>query len=247
MEVWQVDLGSFESVKQFCKRAEGLDRLDVVMESAGLATRIFHQYEAYEEQVTVNVLSTFLMAILLLPKLRRTAMKHNVQPHLTIVSSDAHVFTTFSAKSADKIFEHMRGDNDMVNRYSDTKLLQVLFVQKLAQMTADSDEGLPKVVINTLSPGLCHSGLYRHAEWPHTWILPISLLILARTAEMGSRSLVDAASAGEETHGKYLVDCRIHPESNFARSTEGQGVKERAWVECLDILESIHPGIRELI
>ena len=38
----------------------------------------------------VNVISTFLMALLLLPKLRADAIKFNVVPRLTIVASDAH-------------------------------------------------------------------------------------------------------------------------------------------------------------
>lgn len=46
--------------------------------------------EGYESTITVNVISTFLMALLLLPTLKRTATKFNVQPKLVIVSSDAH-------------------------------------------------------------------------------------------------------------------------------------------------------------
>lgn len=32
---------------------------------------------------------------------------------------------------------------------------------------------------------------------------------LARSTEQGSRTLVSAATAGEETHGAYLSDCRV--------------------------------------
>src|SRR6185437_7107197 len=35
VQVWPVDLGSFESVKQFCRRADAeLDRLDALVENA---------------------------------------------------------------------------------------------------------------------------------------------------------------------------------------------------------------------
>lgn len=74
IEVWQVDLGSFASVKAFCRRAEEeLDRLDVVVENAGLLSQTYRQFEGYERQCTVNVISTWLMALLLLPVLRRTS------------------------------------------------------------------------------------------------------------------------------------------------------------------------------
>lgn len=92
VEVWSLDLCSFESVKQFCRRADQLPRLDVVVENAAVAM-IGPQAalaEGFESTITVNVISTFLMALLLLPTLKRTAAKFNVQPKLVIVSSDAH-------------------------------------------------------------------------------------------------------------------------------------------------------------
>lgn len=90
VEVWEVDLASFSSVKLFCAKAQNLSRLDIVIANAGIATGRFELFEGYESTITVNVISTFLMALSLLPKLQETAMKFNVIPHLTIVSSDAH-------------------------------------------------------------------------------------------------------------------------------------------------------------
>lgn len=90
VEVWQVDLTSFKSVKEFCSRAQTLDRLDVVVENAGIAIGTFQLFEGFESTILINVVSTFLMAFLLLPKLRETALKFNITPHLTITSSDAH-------------------------------------------------------------------------------------------------------------------------------------------------------------
>jgi retinol dehydrogenase 12 len=90
VEVWQVDLTSFASVREFCARAQALDRLDFIIENAGIATGKFEQYEGFESTITVNVISTFLMALMLLPKLRESAVKFNIMPRLTIVSSDAH-------------------------------------------------------------------------------------------------------------------------------------------------------------
>lgn len=89
IEVWQVDLTSYESVKQFCARTRTLERLDAVVENAGLATPKFHEFEGMESTITVNGISTFLMALLLLPKLREHAESH-VIPRLIIVASDAH-------------------------------------------------------------------------------------------------------------------------------------------------------------
>lgn len=92
VEVWPLDLTSFDSVKEFCRRVDALDRVDAVVENASVAMVAPEGTlaEGYECTITVNVISTFLMALLLLPTLRKTAAKLNTQPRLTIVSSDAH-------------------------------------------------------------------------------------------------------------------------------------------------------------
>lgn len=92
VEVWPLDLASFDSVKEFCRRADKLPRLDAVVENAGIAmvSPPATMAEGYECTITVNVISTFLMALMLLPKLRMTASDFNTQPRLVIVSSDAH-------------------------------------------------------------------------------------------------------------------------------------------------------------
>jgi NAD(P)-dependent dehydrogenase (short-subunit alcohol dehydrogenase family) len=92
MEVWSLDLCSFESVKAFCRRAETeLERLDVLLANAGMLTvSTVKMAEGYEMQITVNVISTYLMALLLLPLLKRTAVRFNVQPAITVVASEAH-------------------------------------------------------------------------------------------------------------------------------------------------------------
>ena len=80
VEVWQLDLSSYESVKQFVARAEALKRLDVVVENAGIATHRYVVAEDNESTITVNVVSTFLLALMILPKLRHTATQFNVNP-----------------------------------------------------------------------------------------------------------------------------------------------------------------------
>lgn len=105
VEVWQLDLASYESVKDFAAKAEGLDRLDVVVENAGIVTYQFSIMEDNESTITVNVVSTFLLALLMLPKLRDTAIKFNVLPRLVIVASFVHFLTQLPERQSDNIFE----------------------------------------------------------------------------------------------------------------------------------------------
>jgi retinol dehydrogenase 12 len=107
VEVWDLDLSSYASVKAFAARAQGLERLDVVVENA--AVFMFH-YETAEENeitITVNVISTFLLALLLLPKLRETAVRHEKEPVLTFTGSFTHEMAKFPERKADRIFEEL--------------------------------------------------------------------------------------------------------------------------------------------
>jgi NAD(P)-dependent dehydrogenase (short-subunit alcohol dehydrogenase family) len=231
-------------VKQFATRAEELDRLDAIVESAGVLSFEFVECEGWEQQITVNVISTFLLAFLIIPILRRTSTKYNVVPHIVVVSSDAHMYTNFRLRNAPNILKAHRGSVHMSERYGDSKLLQILIARQLAKQLSASNK--PHIILNTLNPGFCKSQLFRSAVWPVNWFVAI-ILLLARTSEMGSRVLLAAAGADEETHGKYLQDCKIHAESRFVRSDEGQLIEEKVYKELLAILDEIIPGIASSI
>jgi retinol dehydrogenase-12 len=87
IDVWQIDMASFDSVKAFGARVAKLERLDTIIENAGVMMHKFETAGGTEMSLTVNVISTFLLALLVLPKLQETARKFGVTPHLTLVSS----------------------------------------------------------------------------------------------------------------------------------------------------------------
>ena len=119
-EVWELDLASHESVQRFAKRAEGLERLDAVSENAAIYTFQFSMVDGNESTMTVNVINTFLLALLLLPKMRETAVKFNVVPRISLVASFVHYLTSFPQKSADNIFAYLNEKDkaDMNDRYN---------------------------------------------------------------------------------------------------------------------------------
>lgn len=97
IEVWPLDLCSFDSVRAFCRRADAeLDRLDVLLANAAMLTLNTRMAEGYEMQVTTNVISTFLLVLMLLPVMKRTAARCNVEPAVTVVASEAHLFVSYS-------------------------------------------------------------------------------------------------------------------------------------------------------
>ncbi|KAL6402706.1 hypothetical protein AUP68_14039 [Ilyonectria robusta] len=70
---------------------------------------------------------------------------------------------------------------------------------------------------------------------------------MARTTEVGGRTLVHSADAGEESHGQYMSGCRVKEPSAFVRSKEGAEVQERVHKELIGILETIQPGVTNKI
>ncbi|KAL8950430.1 MAG: hypothetical protein Q9222_003524, partial [Ikaeria aurantiellina] len=87
--VWKLDLSSYASVQEFAARVtKELDRVDIVCENAGIATGTFRITEKDESTITTNVVSTFLLAFLLLPKLKETARRFNTRPVLAVTTSE---------------------------------------------------------------------------------------------------------------------------------------------------------------
>ena len=48
LEIWELNLGSYASVKSFADKAKGLPRLDSIVENAGISTRNFALVEGNE-------------------------------------------------------------------------------------------------------------------------------------------------------------------------------------------------------
>ena len=65
--------------------------------------------------------------------------------------------------------------------------------------------------------------------------------LLARTTEVGSRTLLTAAVAGPESHGKYMTDAQINDDalSDFVKSADGKEASKKVWEELREILDSI--------
>lgn len=115
MEAWQIDLSSYQSVKEFAAWVNKLDRLDMLLENAGVVKTKFEVEEGDEATITTNVISTTLLVLLLLPKLRETAERFGVTPHLTIISSGMAFWMDFKERKAQDIFEKMNDPSSDMN------------------------------------------------------------------------------------------------------------------------------------
>jgi retinol dehydrogenase-12 len=70
MEAWEIDLSGYASVKSFAARIATLPRVDALVASASIATNDREVFEGHESTITINVISTMLLVLLLLPTMR---------------------------------------------------------------------------------------------------------------------------------------------------------------------------------
>ncbi|KAH6653725.1 putative short-chain dehydrogenase/reductase family protein [Truncatella angustata] len=250
VEVWELDLSRYESVKAFGERVSShLERLDVVVENAGVLTQKWAMAEDNEITITVNVVSTFLLALLVLPKLRETSVKFGKDAVLTFTGSFVHWITLFPERNAKSILEETAKKENarLWDRYNVSKLMETLafreFSEKLMQ---SSNPG--NVITSILNPGVVETDLNREVQLGILGIpRRIFMKVVGRSPHEGSRTLVHAAVGAPETNGQYLDDCRVGEFSTFVQSQDGIETQKRLWVELVEKLEHISPGISQNI
>jgi NAD(P)-dependent dehydrogenase (short-subunit alcohol dehydrogenase family) len=244
LEVWALDLASYSSIKSFAAKATGeLPRLDVVICNAGISSPRFELINGLESQIAINVVSTFLLALLLLPKLKETGEAHQESmPHLAIVSSDTHMAVTLDKQHRDRnapiltqLSEKRRFSSPF--SYPISKLLDILMTFQLVKRVGMDYP----VIINTMNPGLCKSELTRSA--PSAAIRVVNAICNAREPEVGVRSYIFGVSADREWHGKYISEAQEGELGIGAKGKNSEEIGMRLWHELTVILEKIEPGI----
>ncbi|PYH92583.1 short-chain dehydrogenase/reductase [Aspergillus ellipticus CBS 707.79] len=244
IEIWPLDLSSTASTLAFAERVKTeLPRVDVLVENAGINTADWVIVEGYEQAVQVNVLNTFLLALSLLPKLNDTkTVFSDSQPHLVIVSSEAHRLTKFPEINAPDLYAELndRAEFSQQPRYQATKLIEVLFTRELvARLKSPST---PPVIINLVNPGLCTSTLDRRGLQP-PMVMRIMRWILDRTTEVGGRTFVLAASAPVSSHGEFQSDGANQDVESWIYTDVGIRAQKKVFDQTLEILEMRKPGI----
>ncbi|MCJ1416855.1 hypothetical protein MMC32_003194 [Xylographa parallela] len=247
VQIWPLDMDSFASVKAFADRASReLDRLDVALLNAGLVMRKYMlSEEGWEEVLQVNALSTVLLGLLLLPKLKASGTE--TEPaHLAITSSALHKDATRKMMDVEgSLLKHLNAKEEFSQdrQYCASKMLVEYAVQKMAAMVVE-ESGKTRVVVNSLCPGLCASDLARGFDaWYEVLLKNIGYTLLARTAEQGSRSLVSGTTQGPEGQGKFWRN------DTWEASTPLRGdkvVQEKAWTEMVGVLEAKVPEVKDI-
>jgi NAD(P)-dependent dehydrogenase (short-subunit alcohol dehydrogenase family) len=214
IEVWLLDMCSYDSIQAFVKRVESeLPRLDIAILNAGRSKADLELVPStgHEESLQVNYLSTILLATLLLPILRSKSPK-GAPGRLSIVTSGTTLFTKFSNSHQSpllKSFDDIKtAPAAGLETYGATKLLCHMFIYNLVDYVSADD-----VVVNLVDPGMTRgTGLNRDVPKLLQVLTVPMLSAISRRVTDGASAYLDATVVkGKESHGCFIMDWEIRP------------------------------------
>ncbi|VUC27691.1 unnamed protein product [Clonostachys rosea] len=249
IQVWLLDMADYHSIHAFTKRYQGLGRVDYTILNAAVQSSNFEHHErtGHELVFQVNYVSTVLLCMLLAPILKD--MKHTgatvKPPVLSIVGSDTMYLSKFSP--AGPVFPRMDnpGSYERMTQYMDSKLLLMIFINRLAQQIGPDD-----VIINVCNPGMvAGTGLGRNGSqnpgFVEKYLLPLFVKTLGRSVQSGASVYIHALlDEGKKGHGSFISDWDIKPYPRLLYVNEGQEFSERLWQETM---EELRPALGEVI
>ncbi|KAF2810965.1 short-chain dehydrogenase/reductase family protein-like protein [Mytilinidion resinicola] len=243
-EPWQLDMCDYRSMVRFATRAAELQRLDVAVLNAGVY-KVKYEMSRYglEETLQVNVVSTALLGLLLLPVLKKARRKSGVLPVLEIVTSGNHetIQIPEERRVKEKIMAAYNDDKgyDASVQYKTSKLFAMYVMQSLA-MLARLEDGELEVLVTSVCPGAAKSDLSRGYDGLGMRMMKsIINAVLLRTTEQGARSLVSGVTLGKKAHGRFWQHDEIRPPAPLVSGTEGEGLRRKVWAEVIEALANI--------
>ena len=193
------DLASLEQVRELAGRLSGLERIDVLVNNAGLVLGERRTtLDGFEHVFALNHLAPFLLTSLLLPKLTASA-----PARVVTVTSDAH-----SAARLDLSDPNLEHGWDSWRSYANSKLANILFTRELARRLDGTG-----VTANCAHPGVVRTGFGREARPLLRLGVTIARPFMA-SPERGADTIVYLASSpdvADETGGYYVKRQRREP------------------------------------
>ncbi|KAJ6194351.1 putative short-chain dehydrogenase/reductase family protein [Bipolaris maydis] len=239
VEVWILDMEDPESVYEFATRCQALRRLDIAILNAGVQNKdcVISSKTGREQTFQVNYLSTIMLAVLLLPILKAKGRLVGKPARLTVVTSTTAYFANFNHEKA--VLPQFDEKYDVTKWYAREKLLQMIFVRRLAALV-DSDE----VIINTVCPGLVGgTDIWRTLKTSSLFniILPVYFALFSRSLEEGASTYVHAvAVAGGESHGGFLSEWGLRPFPVVMYSKRGEKLIKKVLSESREMLGAMN-------
>ena len=171
----QLDLSSLASVKEAVRRDFKHDRLDILMNNAGImAAPPALSKDGYEIQFATNHLGHAMLTDCLLPTLLRTAKEPNSDVRILNLTSEGYGFhprggISFSELNSGSMMTRLIGGGWV--RYGHSKLANILFASELARR-------YPQITSVSIHPGVVMTDLYTSQSMLNRWFLNFSMWVM---------------------------------------------------------------------
>ncbi|KAG0651530.1 Short chain dehydrogenase atnD [Hyphodiscus hymeniophilus] len=236
VQVRVLDMDTFNGVEDFVDGfKKDVKSIDNVLLNAGLFSfRYYTLPDGWESDLQVNVLSTTLLAILILQWMREVKEPDQIQ-HLTFTGSGSHMVPDIGSpkfpkqdilKYSSKRLSFESGSA----QYAVSKLLLMYVSRELADLAVD-EAGRDKGLI-------------------FKWIEQIYMAWKASSAEDGAKALVVATTTNDSGNFRrpYMTDEEYTEKARRnVTSVEGQKMQAKAWREIVDILKERDPEVSKVV
>lgn len=139
MKVLELDMDTFASTKAFADQVKKeFKEIDVVLLNAGAINRTHKlSEEGFEETIQVTVLSTALLALLLLPWIKETG---HGKAHLGFVTSGKHRSVAIDKWPQEDVLKWLsKEENWPGDMYATSKLLEQYVANEIAKLAVGKD------------------------------------------------------------------------------------------------------------
>ncbi|KAF7197011.1 Short-chain dehydrogenase sdnK [Pseudocercospora fuligena] len=255
IQVWCLDMSNYESITAFAERVgKELERLDFAILNVGISSSEFRvSVYGWEETLQVNVLSTALLAILLLPKLKASRTS-DFTPVLELVGSSNHyeVEVTEELMNSDRPLHSCTNQPQkwstsiQFNQYSWSKLF-LMYVQDGLVQPLESDKASPVSVL-VVCPGVVFSDMSKaYTAWYMPLMVWISRILIMKPAEQGARTYISGLTLGEEGHGKFWQADRFREIVPQLDAAENRTLQQKVWGEIVESLREDVAEVRDVL
>jgi NAD(P)-dependent dehydrogenase (short-subunit alcohol dehydrogenase family) len=257
IEVWQLDMLDYASIQAFADRVRtDIDRLDYAILNAGVMQNAFAKSPyGWENTLQVNLLSTTLLALCLLPKLKANSLP-GFTPVLEIIGSGTQFLVPkLSAPGAGdppqdllQVYNVEKNFDGMGGQYAISKLFLMYAYAHLSEMGKPASEAKSAVYVQVVCPGYTQSGLgSSDASGPLRVVNNAMKATVARSTEKGARTYIAGLTLGEEGHGKFWQYDKVQPAAPLLVDSGAKDRQEHVWAAVLAALRADVPEIDEMV
>ncbi|KAB8240180.1 hypothetical protein BDV35DRAFT_386055 [Aspergillus flavus] len=216
IDVYHLDMLDYTTIEAFASRVnQEVERLDYVVLNAGISPHAYKKSAyGFESGIQVNLVSTTLLSLLLLPKLL-ASKTDTFTPVLELVGSGTHQRMPQLLPETDNtekdILEVYNSETSFrtfgfIQQYSLTKLFLMYVQWQLVKLVDDKVSGSPRVYVIVVGPGPTQSGLGRDFQEQSSLGVRVAvhtMNLLTKTAEQGARTYLSGLMLGEKGHGQF--------------------------------------------